>query len=68
VLYLNNGDGNNMTEYELYGYNFLIDNKIEMFCNGVSELLDKIHARYGDVDIVAYSFLPSNNILRKLKH
>jgi hypothetical protein len=57
-----------MTESDLYYYNCLLDNKIELFCNGVRELLDKIHARYGDVEIVAYSFLPSNNILRKLKH
>ncbi len=57
-----------MTESELSGYNFALDKKIELFCKDVSELLDRIHARYGEVEIVAYSFLPSQNILCQLKH
>jgi hypothetical protein len=57
-----------MIESNIYDNYFLLDKKIEVFCKGVGKLLDNIHDRCGDVEIVAYSFLPSKNILKLLKH
>ena len=57
-----------MTESNVYEDYYLLDKKIELFCRDVCKLLDKVHARCGDVEIVAYSFLPSQNILYQHKH
>ncbi len=48
--------GNKMTELNPSNDDPLLDKKIELFCQSVAELLEKIHVRRGTVETFDYIF------------